>query len=133
MPKTDNSVTIDSGKITIRDRQRPLRVIFSLAIVIFGIQAIFMIIHYQGSEEIYHLALGVVFAFCMGLLVSREVFFRTYRNEIDVNEVSGVSIRKVFSGNGNVYLKLKLNRKTREIFLSEGRALQIKKELESRF
>ncbi len=130
MHDRENSIIIDSGKVLITERRKPMRIAFYLAVLIFGMQAVFMIMKYENSGQLYHLIAGVVFAVLLGLIVSREVFFRTYRNVISVNEISRVKIQKVLFGYGNVYLKLKLKNKTREVFIDKHRAIEIKKELD---
>jgi hypothetical protein len=131
MPNSENSIVIDSGKVLITERKKPMRILFYLAVFLFGMQAVFMIIEYQSTKQWYDLVLGGILAFCVGLIVSREMFFRTHRNEIDVKEISGVKIQKVLFGNGNVYLKLILKNKIREIFIDQHRAEEIRKELDS--
>lgn len=130
MPNSENSITIDSGNILITERQKPLRILYYLAVFFFGLQAIFMIIEYQATQQIYDLVAGTILAFCVGLIVSREAFFKTFRNVIHVDEVRGVKLQKLLFGNGNVYLKLKLRKRTREFFIDQYRAEEIKKELD---
>ena len=109
MPHSENSITIDSGKILITESQKPMHI----------------------TGNIYDLVAGAILAFCVGLIVSREVFFKTFKNVIHVDEVRGVKLQKLLFGNGNVYLKLKLRNKTREIFIDKHRAEKIKKELDT--
>ncbi len=130
MPNNDNSIIIDSGKVLITERKKPMRILFYLAVFLFGMQAVFMIIEYQSTKQWVDLVFGGILAFCVGLFMSRELFFRTHRNEIIVDEISGVKIQKVLFGNGNVFLKLKLKNKTREIFIDKHRAEEIRKELD---
>ena len=130
MPNNENSIVIDNGQIFIVERKRPAKVAFYLAVSIFGMQAVFFALEYQETQQLFHLITGGLMAFLVGLALSREIFFRTYRSEISVDEVSGVSIQKPLFGYGNVFLKLKLQRKTREIFIDKHRAMEIKKELD---
>ncbi|WP_424493074.1 hypothetical protein [Salinimicrobium sp. GXAS 041] len=130
MPNTENSIIIDNGRILIVERKKPAKVAFYLAVVIFGMQAFFFILRYKETKEHYELIVAGIMAFLVGLVISREIFFRTGRNEIEVHEVQGVKITKPLFGYGNVFLKLKLGRKTREVFINQHRAIEIKKELD---
>ena len=130
MPNNENSIVIDNGRILIVERKKPAKVAFYLAVSIFGMQAVFFALEYQETQQLFHLIAGGLMAFLVGLALSREIFFRTDRSEISVDEVSGVSIQKPLFGYGNVFLKLKLQRKTREIFIDKHRAMEIKKELD---
>lgn len=130
MSNNENSITIDNGQILIVERKKPAKVAFYLAVFIFGMQAFFFLLRYEESENLYELVVAGVLSFLLGLAVSREIFFRTNRNEIRVHEVQGVKITKPLFGYGNVFLKLRLGNKTREVFIDEHRAKEIKKELD---
>lgn len=130
MSDSENAVIIDSGKVIIIDRKKPMRVLFYFAMALFGLQAIFEVLAFQRTGAIYHLVFGGILAFLLGLFVSRELFFRTYRSELDLNEISAVTIQRVPFGRGNVYLKFKLNNKTRVVFIDRHRAVEVKREID---
>lgn len=130
MSGSSNSIVIDSGKVLITERKKPIRTIYYFAVFLVGLQAVFLIVNYEATREIYNLAAGTILAFCVGLIVSREIFFRTYRDQIDVNKISGVKIQKVLFGCGNVYLKLRLKNKTRVVVIDRYSADRIKRELD---
>lgn len=121
---------IDSGKVIIIDRKKPVRVLLYFVMALLGFQAIFEVLAFQRTGEFYHLIFGVILAFLLGLFVSRELFFRTYRTEIDLNEISGVRIQKVPFGYGNVYLKFKLRNRTRVVLIDRHRAEEVKREID---
>lgn len=125
-----NSVSIESGKVIIRDQKRPVRILFYLAMLLFGLQGIFQILSYERTGGVHHLIFGVVLAFLLGLFASRELFFRTYRKELDINEIVTVQIQNVPFGKENVYLRFKLKNKIRVVFIDRRRAEEVKRELD---
>ena len=130
MAQPENSVIIDSGKVIIIERNKPARIVIYITMFILGVQSVLFVLRFGNSQQLYHLVIAVFFSFLLGLVVSREVFFRTYKNEINIHDISRVRINNVPFGNGNVHLKLKLGRKTRQIFIDRYRAEEIKAELD---
>ena len=130
MAQPENSVIIDSGKVNIIERNKPARIVIYITMFLLGVQSVLFVLRFGNSEQLYHLIIAVFFSFLLGLVVSREVFFRTYKNEIDIQDISRVRIKNVPFGNGNVHLKFKLGRKTRQIFIDRYRAEEIKAELD---
>lgn len=126
MSRHVNTIKIKAGKLIINDPRKPLRVIVILSIVLLMIHAIYRGMEYQNSEEWYHLLIGGIFSFFAGILLSREFFFRTYKKEILTADVHRTRIKRIPLGGNMVLLKLKLGRKTREIFIDRQKAEEVR-------
>ena len=126
----ENSIIMKPDRLLINDPRKPLRVVVLLAVVLLVIHAIYRAVEYQDSGEVYHLIIGGVVSFLVGLLLSREFFFRTYKKEVLTSEIFRARIQSIPFGGDNVFLKLKLGRKTREIFIHRKKAKEVKAFLE---
>lgn len=115
----------------IREKQKITSHWLKFMFVVLGIQAVSYWIIYLKSQENYDLLIAIFLSLVVTTFVIIELFFRTYRNTIDLKEIKKVSIQKVLFEKENVLLKIKLKRKSRNIIIDEVQAEKIKNKLES--
>ncbi len=125
-----NNVFINSNQLKIDEQQKITSHWLIFMFVVLGLQSIFYWNTYLKSKENYDLIIAVFLSLLVLCFFIREYFFRTNRNSININEIRKVSIHKVALEKNKVYLKIKLERKTRKILISKDRAIEIKQEIE---
>ena len=126
-----NNVFINSNQLKIEETQKVTSLWLIFIFVVLGLQSIFYWNTYLKSKENYDLLIAVFLSLLVLCFFIREYFFRNNKNSIDIDEIKKVSIHKVALEKDMVYLKIKLERKTRNILISNDKAIEIKQEMES--
>ncbi len=123
---TVNSISIDSGKISIFDPHKPVLYINGVMLAFFGITALINGFYFSESNKIYNMILLVFSVIFLSVILVRELIFRTYEDEIKLFKVTNISIRRIPAAKGKVNLVIHLRRKKRLVCISETKALEIK-------
>ncbi|MDT0689021.1 hypothetical protein RM549_04445 [Salegentibacter sp. F188] len=74
---------------------------------------------YIRTGRIADLFFAVTFISILTIFVLKEIFYRTYKDSISIQEISEVSITTGFRNTADSVLNLKLNRRTRSLTLPE--------------
>ena len=125
----ENSVIVNSKKIEIVEPKKPVRHTFLMILFISGIQGFFSALKYIETGETGHLFIASLSLTIFILAIIKEIFFVTYKNEIDIDEVSGIKIQPILFGRGKVFLEFKIRKKTRQVLLVKEKAKKIYDEL----
>jgi len=125
-----NNIVINSNNLKIDEKQKITTHWLKFMFTILGLQSILYWNTYLKSRENYDLIIAVFITIIVITFFTREYFFRTNKNSIDLNEIRKVSIRKVAFEKEKVYLIIRLKTKTREILISKDQAIEIKREIE---
>ena len=127
MKNQDTTVSIDNKKITIVENKRSTHNLLNVVFVILGYQGINNLIEYGKTKDSEDLIFGIILTLIMTIGLIKEFVFTTYVNEIDISEISKVSVKKRFWGNRLLILKFK--KRNREILIDKYQAEKIKSKL----
>lgn len=129
MNRTSNYVIVNSKKIEIIEQKRPVRYTFLMILFISGAQGFFSTLKYIETDESGHLFIASFSLSLFVLAILKEIFFYTYKKEINIDDVSAIKIQPILFGKGTVFLEFKIGRKIRPVLLEKERANKIYEEL----